>query len=359
MKKKEIAEIKKQFNITDCNITRIDTALIVRGESVARKQQTFLSMEDEDIFKYLDIFKKTLSGKLGKNLLNLKFRQPDPETSWGFLEQIRNSGLKDSDLIECATTAISEKLDNEKNWFVIWASGVYDVPRRTKDGAELEDSEDLYDYVLCNICPLKIAKAALGYDEETMQVKSREQDWTVERAEYGFLYPAFDNRMENRDALLYYTRKPDEPNEDLIKILGLEETIIPEIQKETFWCGAKKALGKKWGFNVVMGIFDGINQAAEEKLYNNEDIKLTPQDIKAILEDAGTEELNLDPTGKSPEIENITDLKKIEIMAGTTVVRVDPENSGSVKIQEADGEKIITIKTTNEIWVNGVSCKKE
>ena len=351
MKKKEIAEIKKQFNITDCNITRIDTALIVRGESVARKQQTFLNMEDEDIFKYLDIFKKTLSGKLGKNLLNLKFRQPDPETSWGFLEQIRNSGLKDSDLIECATTAISEKLDNEKNWFVIWARGVYDVPRRTKDGAELEDSEDLYDYILCNICPLKIAKAALGYDEETMQVKSREQDWTVERAEYGFLYPAFDNRMENRDALLYYTRKPDEPNEDLIKILGLEEGNI--------LVRCKKALGKKWGFDVVMGIFDGINQAAEEKLYSNEDIKLTTQDIKAILEDAGAEELNLNPAGKDTDIENITDLKKIEITAGTTVVRVDPENSGSVKIQEADGEKIITIKTTNEIWVNGVSCKKE
>ena len=173
MRRKEIAEIRKQFSLEKCNITRIDTSLITQGEITTRQQQTFLNMDDDDILKYLGIFKKTLSGKLGKNLLNLKFRTPEPEMSWGFLQQIRDSGLKDEDLIVLATESIKKNLNLENNWYIIWVRGVYDVPRRAKDGAELEDSEDVYDYIMCCICPMKLTKAALGYNEEKDQVNSR------------------------------------------------------------------------------------------------------------------------------------------------------------------------------------------
>lgn len=103
MRRKEIAEIRKQFSLENCNITRIDTTLITQGEITTRQQQTFLNLDNDDLLKYLGIFKKTLSGELGKNLLNLKFRAPEPEMSWGFLQQIRDSGLKDEDLIVLAT----------------------------------------------------------------------------------------------------------------------------------------------------------------------------------------------------------------------------------------------------------------
>lgn len=217
MRRKEIAEIRKQFSLENCNITRIDTTLITQGEITTRQQQTFLNLDDDDLLKYLGIFKKTLSGKLGKNLLNLKFRAPEPEMSWGFLQQIRDSGLKDEDLIVLATESIKKKLDVKNNWYIIWIRGVYDVPQRAKDGEELEDSEDVYDYIMCCICPMKLSKAALGYNEEKDQVNSRQRDWTVENPEYGFLFPAFDSREENPNALLYYTRKPDIPKKDCSK----------------------------------------------------------------------------------------------------------------------------------------------
>ena len=114
MRRKEIAEIRKQFSLENCNITRIDTTLITQGEITTRQQQTFLNLDDDDLLKYVGIFKKTLSGKLGKNLLNLKFRTLEPEMSWGFLQQIRDSGLKDEDLIVLATESIKKKLDVKK-----------------------------------------------------------------------------------------------------------------------------------------------------------------------------------------------------------------------------------------------------
>ena len=174
MRRKEIAEIRKQFSLENCNITRIDTTLITQGEITTRQQQTFLNLDNDDLLKYLGIFKKTLSGELGKNLLNLKFRAPEPEMSWGFLQQIRDSGLKDEDLIVSATESIKEKLDRKNNWYIIWIRGVYDVPRRAKDGEELEDSEDVYDYIMCCVCPMKLTKAALGYNEEKDQINSAE-----------------------------------------------------------------------------------------------------------------------------------------------------------------------------------------
>ena len=35
--------------------------------------QTFLNLEDEEFYKYLEIAKKTLSGTLGNNLLEFEF----------------------------------------------------------------------------------------------------------------------------------------------------------------------------------------------------------------------------------------------------------------------------------------------
>ena len=36
-------------------------------------KEAFLSLPEEEAFKYFDIFKKTLSGTVGKNILNMEF----------------------------------------------------------------------------------------------------------------------------------------------------------------------------------------------------------------------------------------------------------------------------------------------
>ena len=74
MNKKEIAEIKKQFCAERCTIDRI-CSCYVDGEKNIRTtmREAFLSLPEEEIFKYFNIFRKALSGHLGKNLLNLEF----------------------------------------------------------------------------------------------------------------------------------------------------------------------------------------------------------------------------------------------------------------------------------------------
>ena len=274
--------------------------------------------------------------------------------SWGFLQQIRDSGLKDEDLIVSVTESIKEKLDRKNNWYIIWIRGVYDVPRRAKDGAELEDSEDVYDYIMCCICPMKLTKAALGYNEEKDQVNSRQRDWAVENPEHSFLFPAFDGREENSNALLYYTRKPDIPNEGLIETLGLRPIVPPRIQQEKFWCGAKELMKEKWGFNTVMSILDGINEAISVYGDMNQEAKLTMTDIKNIMRDAGAAEEELEkltavPPEQCPSAELLTDSRKIEITARDITITLAPENSGAVRLEDINGEQWISIELQGDI----------
>ena len=74
MNKKEIAEIKKQFTPANCAITRICGCYVDAEKNKKTKiKEAFLSLPEEETFKYFDIFKKTMSGRLGKNLMNLDF----------------------------------------------------------------------------------------------------------------------------------------------------------------------------------------------------------------------------------------------------------------------------------------------
>ena len=72
--KKELLEIKRTLTIDRYNITRI-TGYIVDNDRNCRLEfvKNFLNLEETETFKYLDIFKKVLSGKPGRNMFQLDF----------------------------------------------------------------------------------------------------------------------------------------------------------------------------------------------------------------------------------------------------------------------------------------------
>lgn len=72
MVKKEIAEIKKTLRPESNSFTML-CGCYVHGEDRERTtfKTAFQSLQEEDFFKYLDVFKKTLSGSIGKTLFNV------------------------------------------------------------------------------------------------------------------------------------------------------------------------------------------------------------------------------------------------------------------------------------------------
>ena len=168
MTKQEISEIKKLFTPKNCSITRI-CGCYVDGEKNKKTElkQAFLALPEEEMFKYFEILRKSLSGTIGKNLLNLEFPLKS-ETEGGtqeFLLRLRDSRLKDDALLEQFYDRIIESYEYVGNYLILLIHDAYDVPGRTRDGIEMEDaSDEVYDYILTCICPVDLSKPGLSYN---------------------------------------------------------------------------------------------------------------------------------------------------------------------------------------------------
>ena len=165
MNKKETLEIRKQFTNENCAITRICGCYVDAEKEIRTElKEAFLSLPEEEAFKYYDIFRKTLSGTVGKNLITLGFptdqEMPDGTQAW--LLKLRDSRLEDDVLLEEFYEKIIKNYAYGENYYIILIHAAYDIPKKASDGMEMLDaSDDTYEYLLCSICPVKLSKAGL------------------------------------------------------------------------------------------------------------------------------------------------------------------------------------------------------
>ena len=195
MIKKEIAEIKRQFTPANCSISRI-CGCYVDGEKNKKAdfKEAFLSLPEEDMFKYFELLRKNLSGTLGKNLINLEFPLAAEEEGGPheFLLKLRNSRLQNDTLLDAFYDRIIENYDYVGNYLILLIHDAYDIPGKTSDGIEMEDaSDEVYSYILCSICPVDLSKPGLSYNELEGSFQNRIRDWVVQMPQLGFLFPAF------------------------------------------------------------------------------------------------------------------------------------------------------------------------
>ena len=192
MNKKETNEIKKQFTQENCAITRI-CGCYVDGEKEKKAEikEAFLSLPEEEIFKYFTIFRKTLSGGIGKNLLNMEFPLAAEEEggTQEFLLRLRESKLTDDALLEEFYDKVIQSYEYGENYLILLIHSAYDIPGKASDNQEMFDaSDEVYEYLLCSICPVKLSKPGLSYNAERNCFQDRIRDWIVDVPSTGFLF---------------------------------------------------------------------------------------------------------------------------------------------------------------------------
>ncbi len=370
MNKKEILEIRKQFTPENCAITRICGCYVGSDKEERLKfKEAFLSFPEEEAFKYFDIFKKALSGTIGKNLIHMGFPL-DRELSGGaheFLRNLKESKLTDDALVDEFYGKVIESYDFGENYLIMLVHAVYDIPGKAVDGNGMFDaSENLYEHILCCICPVALSKAGLCYNPSINSIQDRIRDWVVGEPTNGFLFPAFNDRTPDLHHLLFYSKKPEELQDYFVaSVLGCSEVMSAGTQKESFQDIIVNTLKDDCDYTVIRTIHENLNEMIEEAKDEPEPLELGKQEVRKLLANSGIPDEKLKTFEKdyneiigahrSLLASNIAETKKFSIKTPEVVVDVNADQSGIVNILEISGIKCLVIPIDDEVEVNGIA----
>lgn len=406
MNKKEVLELKRRFKKNACTFTRI-CGCYVDGEKnkVTSFGETFLNLEEEEFYKYLEIANKTLSGTLGNNLLTLEFPLVEEESGGRqqFLMGLRESKLKNNDLLERFYELVMENYDYAGHYLILVFHDAYDVMVKTTDNNKLDESEEVFEYLICAICPVTLSKPGLGYREDENRIGARVRDWVVGVPDSGFLFPAFHDRSTDIHSLLFYTKDTKEPHTEWIESgLGCPSKRTATEQKNVFHSMIQSACVEddergqallieiQENLNGMVEEYEAVNEKDADPLVLTQDIMLklieessVPEMTATIIESAYTEEFGEEPPTAQFLIDSkaiaANEQKKIEqeltkkvetlqqqleeqkkekeeqeeiVKTYEVVLRVKEEKASKIRWETVNGQRCVVIPMEEEEHVN-------
>ena len=375
MTRKELNEIKSQYTLEDCGILRL-CGCYVDGErnKITQFNENFLNLPEEEKHKYFDIFKKTLSGTPGKNLVDMKFNVDAyaDEGARTFLMNLRDSGLKDDRVLNEFYDRIINNYSYVGNYLILLINQVYDIPAVTTDNIEMDDaSDEVYSYILCSICHVNLSKPGLGYDEEDNNFHDKKQNHMVDVPDVGFLFPAFNKRSADEDMTLFYTKDVSEFEDGLIDcLLDCAVPLPAKQQKETFTSLVNEALGEEADLEIVKNIHENLEQIIEEKKQESPaPVMLDKTEMKDLLEKSGVKEEKLENFEEHFEMaagehgklvaSNVSSGKKFEVKTPDVVIKINSDKTDIVSTQVIDGRQCLVIQIDERLEVNGISVNPD
>ena len=371
MNKKEVLEIRKQFTPANCAITRIAGCYVDHEKNKKMESKSaFLSLPEEEAFKYFDIFKKTLSGTMGKNMLNMEFPidQEMPGGTQEFLMKLKASKLEDDMLLEEFYDKVIATYEYAENYYIILIHAMYDIPGKSSDDMEMFDaSDEVYQHILMSICPVSLSKAGLSYNAEENCIQDRIRDWIVEMPENGFLFPLFNDRSTDIHGMLYYSKNAEQLHDIFVdEVFGCTAPLSAGGQRDSFNMLVEETLGDDCQYDTVIGIHEKLNEIIEAQKDSPDPVVLTQSEVKRLFEDCGVEDEKLETFDNQYEAvagekatmvaSNITNTRKFEIKTPDVVIHVEPDKVELVETRIIDGRKCLVIPM-EDVEINGIRVR--
>ena len=330
MNKKEVLELKRRFKKEAATFTRVCGCYVDGNHNkVCKFGNTFLNPEEDEFYKYLEIANKALSGTIGNNLLELKFPIEEEEVGGRqhILMALRASKLEDENLLDTFYDLVIDTYDHAGNYLIVLFHDAYDVMSRTSDNNNLDESEEVYEYLICAICPVDLSKPGLGFLEDEHRIGPRVRDWVVGAVDTAFLFPAFNDRSTDIHSTLFYTKNTKEPHSEFMANglgCGIERTATE--QKMAFHSIVRNVLGAEDEhtddvlLDLQQNLSDMIDEYAETH-DDDEDVFLLDKEVVTKLladsdiseEKAAKIEKSVDEAfgEKPPAAENVIDSKAL------------------------------------------------
>ena len=373
MNDKELREVRKRFRPDQNNISHIRGCFVnEKKESVTEFNESLALCPQEETESLLAIMKKTLSGSLGTNLIDLKFRTEQVRESdeHALLMALKRSELSDDDAVHELFFRIKENVTLGGNYVILLAFDKYDYFEYGKDGEKNEDSFGVYNFFVCSICPIKHMKSAVSFHAYDNTFHTLSSDSLIGAPELGFIFPAFEDRQENIYGSLYYTHDITKNHTDFVKrIFDLELPMPAAVQKETFDECLSETMSGGCDFELLCSVQEQISEMIEEHKEEKsaEPLRVSKNEIKNTLKYCGIEEEKLEEFdklydeqfGEKTEVapQNIVDVKKLEVKMPDVTIKVNPKRRDLVSTQIINGAKYILIKADENVSVNGIDIK--
>ncbi len=368
MNKKEVLELKRRFKKEAATFTRVCGCYVDGNHNkVCKFGNTFLNLEEDEFYKYLEIANKALSGTIGNNLLELKFpiEEEDVGGRQHILMALRASKLEDENLLDTFYDLVIDTYDHAGNYLIVLFHDAYDVMTRTKDNNNLDESEEVYEYLICAICPVDLSKPGLGFLEDEHRIGPRVRDWVVGAVDTAFLFPAFNDRSTDIHSTLFYTKNTKEPHSEFMANglgCGIERTATE--QKMAFHSIVRNVLGAEDEhtddvlLDLQQNLSDMIDEYAETH-DDDEDVFLLDKEVVTKLladseiseEKAAKIEKSVDEAfgEKPPAAENVIDSKAL-VQNELRVEKMALEDQvGTLTVQLTEKDEALAERTSQLI----------
>ena len=372
MNQKELNEIRRRFRLDKSSISRIFGCYVNSNREVSSWIDAARGlMPQEEAEMYLTLLKKSLSGALGKNLVDIVFstQQVADSDEHRLLQTLRMTALQDPNAREALCRKIIDSIDmGESNYLILLAADAYDVPYRGRDGELQADASDqVFKYFVCSICPVKAPDLELRYDLESHAFHSSSTGYVASSPELGFLYPAFDDRAANIYNALFYSRNAAELHQEVIDaVFRVEPPMSAAEQKNVFDSALADTLEKDCSYDVVQSVHEQIRARIDEHTESKspEPLDMTIGEVGLILSSSGVSTEKVEAFKKECEKQygdgavlnpkNIIESKKYEVTTPEVKITVAPENSYLLETRVINGRKYILIPADEGVAVNGI-----
>ena len=369
---KEIGELRRHLRRDRSNMTNIYGCYVNdHKEIISQFEQSLGMMPENEAEKFFALLKRTLSGTIGKNLIDISFKtsQGADSPEHKLLMGLRESRCKNEELRNELCKKIIETVTFDGNYLILMAGETYDVPFKSKDDSFQKDqSEESYTFFICAVCPVKQTKANLHYVAEETIFHDGAMNQMVSAPTLGFLFPAFDGRSTNIYNALMYSKDIKDGHEAFVEsVFNINPPKCPADQKASFEALLTTSLGEECSMDVVQSVHNEIRERIEmhKEAKVAEPLMISKEDVKAVLKECGVPEANVakfsvdydEAFGFEADLhpKNVIDNKKFEIKTPDVIIKVAPDRSDLIETRVIGGVKYIMICADEVVEVNGVN----
>ena len=319
-----------------------------------------------------ELLKKTLSGALGRNLIDIEFstRQVADSDEHRLLQTLRQTELQDPNARESLYRRIIDAIDmGESSYLILLAADTYDVPHRSRDDLEVPDaSETVFRYFVCAICPVKDPTLALQYSDRDKEFRGSSTGHIALPPVLGFLFPAFDDRSANIYSALFYSKDTAQLHQEVIDAVFCIQNapMSPQEQQNVFTSALTETLEKDCSYDVVQAVHEQLRGRIQEHKDSRdpEPLTLSVREVGDVLTGSGVPEEKAEAFqeacrrkyGQDAALNprNIIEAGKFQIATPEVKITVPPEYSYMVETRIIDGRRFILIPADDGVEVNGI-----